>query len=252
VQDINLYHLLKFYAKNWIWIVTFTTIGVLSGFAYNNYIQTPLYKSSATLLLISPADQKAAQDATLINNYVELFKSRRVLEPVIKKQNLNTPYESLVSSIEATNEKTTEVIKVSISTDNAQTSKSVAEGAVASFKEQVTQLYGTDNVNVVDNANLPTSPYNVHEELVLLLAGAIGFMATIIVLFFIYDLTPKTKKKRAAKSKTEEVAAAKEIKAATQRKTTKKPVMKKVVDLIVGVEAQPVTKKVSKKKPTTK
>ena len=244
MQDINLYQLLKFYAKNWIWIISLTIIGGLAGFIYNNYLQVPLYKSGATLLLISPADGKVTQDATLINNYVELFKSRRVLEPVIAKQNLDISYDTLVSSIDATNEKNTEVIKVAISTKNAQASKNLAEGAVVSFKEQVTQLYKVDNVKIVDDANLPTEPYNVHKELILILSTAIGLILSTVVLFFIYDfsLTKKTTKKVTSKK---------------QKTTQRLPLLKRVATMLVGsAETSHVQKntatKAAKKKPANK
>jgi capsular polysaccharide biosynthesis protein len=234
VQDINLYHLLKFYAKNWLWIVLVTGIGVLAGVVYNNYIQTPLYKSGATLLLISPVDKKVTQDVTLLNNYVELFKSRRVLEPVIAKQNLDLSYDTLVKSIETTNEKNTEVIKVAISTENAQTSRALVEGAVESFKEQITQLYDIDNVKIVDDASLAITPYNVHKERVLAIATVAGLVVVLTVLFFAYDLTLT---KKSTKKPT--------VKRHTHHRTH---TMRRIATMLLGTAEPPPKKKPAKKK----
>ncbi len=187
VQDINLYHLLRFYAKKWMWIVGSILIALALGHVYNTYIQTPLYKSSATLILINPNDKRTTQDVTLINNYIELFKSRRVLEPVISEKKVDIDYDTLVDSIDATNEKNTDVIKVSISTPSPDTSKTLVEGSVASFKEQAEKLYKLDNVRSVDEASYSSTPYNVHKSFILLVTGIGGLIISLLALFFAYD-----------------------------------------------------------------
>jgi capsular polysaccharide biosynthesis protein len=170
-----------------MWIAAFTIFGLLAGFVYNDYIQVPLYKSSATLLMITGADTNTTQDTTLINNYINLIESRRVLDPIIKKQQLNISYDDFISSVEATNDKNTDVIKVAITTKDAETSKSLVENAVASFEGQVIKLYSTDNVQIVDNASLANQPYNVHKELQLVISAAAGLVLSVVVIFFIYD-----------------------------------------------------------------
>lgn len=203
MQDINLYQLLKFYAKKWAWILLITAIGVGGGYLYNTYFQTPLYKSSATLILVSPGEKRTTtQDVTLINNYIQLFKSRRVLEPVIKDQNLDISYDMLVQSIEATNEKNTEVIKVAISTANADVSRKLVEGSVESFKKEAKELYELDNIKLVDGASQPEQPFNVRPELVFATGGIGGFILALISLFFVYDYRlahPAAPKKEAPK-----------------------------------------------------
>lgn len=187
MEEIKLNKLLKFYAKNWIIILLVTAIGVLSGLIYNSFIQKPLYQSDATLLLVNPIDKATILDATAINNYVELFKSRRVLEPVIKSQSLNTTYDSLVKSVSATNPKDTQVITIAISTKDPNVSKNFINNAIASFKQQVATLYGFDSVQVVDSASFNTTPSNVNKGLQLMLAALAGFVLAIIIMFFAYD-----------------------------------------------------------------
>jgi len=200
VQEINLYNLLGFYLKKWWIIVSLTLVGLASGFIYSQFIQVPLYKSGATLILIRTSDKTSVQDVTQINNYKELFISRRVLEPVIKKLRLNQSYDELVSSIETVNDKDTEVIKVTVSSNNPKTSKSIIDGAVSSFKEQVKKLYVIDNVQVIDNAYLSDVPYNVHKETTLALSATAGFITSIIVLFFVYDYKMNSKDKDLTKT----------------------------------------------------
>lgn len=256
MQDINLYHLLKFYVKKWPFIIGLTAIGALAGFVYNTYIQVPLYKSDATLLLVNTDSTKVAQNTTLINNYIELLKSRRVLEPVLNDQNHVMSYEELASAITATNDKGTEVIKVSIATKNADTSKKIADGVVASFRDEVKNIYELDNVSVVDNASQADEPYNVHKALYVALTSAAGFIASITVLFFIYDLkaskqsvgktveelTPKlkvkaktTKTKAAVKKPVTKSTVKNEIKITPRKRAESNPLSRRMFNLLVGV-----------------
>lgn len=210
MQDINLYHLLQFYAKKWIWFVSLAIIGGVAGYLYSSYIQTPLYKSDATLLIVSADSESSTKNTTLINNYVALLKSRRVLDPVISEHGAGITYDELAGSTTATNDKNTEVIKLSISSKSAETSQQLVDGVVESFKNEVKNLYNLENVSVVDNANRATEPYNIRTVLTSVLLAAAGPIAAAIALFFVYDfnlgrpgkVVKKATKKPAAKSKT--------------------------------------------------
>lgn len=258
MQDINLYQLLTFYAKKWKWITAATLLGALVGLIYTNYLQTPLYKSDATLLVVSEDSQKTAQDSILINNYLELIKSRRVLEPVINRYHQTTSYDELVKMVTATSTKNTEVIKISIASKDPETSKKLVDGTIESFRDAIKDLYDGDNISTVDSASKEGKPYNVHQVMQLALTTVGGLMLSIIGLFFVYDLgvAKKTAPKVEKVKKQEKPADIPPVIEAAgpiqpQQKTNKKAV-NKVVKLIIGdhnvVPAQPVKKKRSKQR----
>ncbi|MEI7918034.1 MAG: Wzz/FepE/Etk N-terminal domain-containing protein [Candidatus Saccharibacteria bacterium] len=224
MQEINLYHLLKFYISKWKLVLALTIAGLAVGLCYNVFIQVPMYKSSATLILINPVDKTAATDVTLINNYIELFKSRRVLEPVVAGHKLNMTYDDLVSSTNVVNTKSTAVIDVSITSKDSLTSQSLVDSAVASFKSQSKLLYSDDNIQVVDNASLETKPYNVNQVMQLALSTAVGFIISVIALFFAYDYkqNKKTVTKKAQPASTKKVAKVSLKKAASKKVAKKK------------------------------
>jgi capsular polysaccharide biosynthesis protein len=146
-----------------------------------------MYKSNATLLFINPGASTSSQDATLLNNYVQLFESRRVLGPVISEQKLGVTYDQFKPSVAAVNEKGTEVIKLSISTDSSEKSQRFLKAAVESFKNEAKSLYGADKLQVVDNASNAEPAYNVRKPVQLAIATATGLVLSFIVLFFIFD-----------------------------------------------------------------
>jgi capsular polysaccharide biosynthesis protein len=74
-----------------------------------------------------------------------------------------------------------------VSTSNAKTSKDVVDSTINSFKSEIKQLYGQDNTKLVDIANTPDQPDNVHKNTQLIIATMAGFIVAIVVVFFIYD-----------------------------------------------------------------
>lgn len=216
VQDVSFYHLLKFYIKNWLIITIILSISFVLGIVYNDFIQVPLYKSDATLLLVR--SNTVNPDTSLINNYIELFKSRRVLEPVIEKQNINMRYDDFVKNVEVISEKNTDVIKISVATDGAEKSKEFVKKAVVSFKENSKDLYSADNIQVVDDASFNDKPYNVHKELVLIISSLTGLLIALFSLFLVYDY----KQNKGSKNNSNNNSSEDEEKSASIKKDTEK------------------------------
>jgi capsular polysaccharide biosynthesis protein len=187
VQEINLYDLLRHYAKYWLLILLLTLTGLIAGFVYNNYIQIPKYKSNATLLVQNDENLGSDAKSTIINNYLELFKSRRVLEPVIDELDLDKTYEELINSVSTRNNKDTEVVDLTIISENPQQSKDIVDATVISFRNELKRLYEIDRIKLIDSANLPADAYNVRETIQLVLFAIAGFLLSLIIVFFIYD-----------------------------------------------------------------
>ena len=67
MEEINLYDLLRFYAKKWLTIASFAIAGAIIGVIFTYYIQQPLYKSSATVLLVG-TNRTSGQESVVLNN----------------------------------------------------------------------------------------------------------------------------------------------------------------------------------------
>lgn len=189
MQEINLYDLVKFYARNWLNFVIAVFIGAIIGLVYTNFIQTPMYESRATLLVVGTNRPSSNQDSVVLNNYVGLFQSKRVLGSVIDDQDYEGTYEQLASNTTAENRKNTDIIEVSISSKDAKTSQSLLQGAIESFRTQVQELYGDNTLTVktVDQPGLATEPANVKPVVQTGLAVAASVLLLTIVMFFYYD-----------------------------------------------------------------
>ena len=216
MEEINLYDLLRFYAKKWLTIASFAIAGAIIGVIFTYYIQQPLYKSPATVLLVG-TNRTSGQESVVLNNYVKLFNSRRVLTPVIAKHDYNKSFDSLVANTTAENTKNTDFISLSMSTTDAKTSKVMLESAIQEFGKQAKELYGDNSVriSIVDAANTPTGSTNVKPLQQIGIATVALTALSIIGLFFVYDY------------KHSQLVKAANAKPAAKKKPTKKPAPKK-------------------------
>ncbi len=231
MEEIDLYDLLRFYAKKWLTIVTFVMLGGIAGVAYTYFVQAPEYTSKAQMLLVGNT-RSAASDSVVLNNYVQLFTSHRVLDKVIDSQHYTAGYDALAARTTAQNVKSTDIINVSISTADAKQSQSLLESAIESFRNEAKKLYGDNNIkiNVVDGASQPSRPANVKPAMQIGLAVAAGFVLAIISLFFVYDYRHSATKRRTA---IETPVATEESRKPKARKN-KRRFDKTVKNLIVG------------------
>lgn len=201
MEEINLYDLMRFYARKWLTIATVVMIGAILGVIYTFFVQQPQYKSTATLLLVGTG-RTSNQESVVLNNYVQLFESRRILEPVIAEQKYDSTYDKLAANTDAENVKNTDIINVSISTSSPKTSKALLEAAIEKFRNEAKTLYGDGaiKINVVDAADAPIAPTNVKPIQQIGLAIVAALALAIVALFFIYDYTTaqKTQKKAAS------------------------------------------------------
>lgn len=220
MEEINLYDLMRFYARKWLTIATVVMIGAILGVIYTFFVQQPQYKSTATLLLVGTG-RTSNQESVVLNNYVQLFESRRILEPVIAEQKYDATYDKLAANTSAENVKNTDIINVSISTSSPKTSKALLEAAIVKFREEAKTLYGdgTIKINVVDAADAPIAPTNVRPIQQIGLAIVAALALAIVALFFIYDYT--TAQKTQTKAASDVIVDAK-VKAKAKTKSTPK------------------------------
>ena len=172
---------------------------VSAGTAYTILVQKPEYKSRATIILSSDKSKTTVQseitaNKNLIETYTEVVKSHRVLDRVIQENNLTESYDGLVSKINVSSLKNTEIISISVVDANAYRSYEIANWVADIFKEEISQIYNDTSVNILDHAVEPRSPYNidvVKQEIIYTAAGMVLGFGIILVLFY-FDRTIKT------------------------------------------------------------
>ncbi len=203
-EEIDLKELLNLFWEKRAIIMIALIISIIVGFAYTMYFKNPKYTASSTLLLAQKdtgEDSKAVTqtDITLndklIATYKELAKSNSIVREVINNLNItNMTEDKLKSEISVTAVKDTQILEISVTDLDAIKAQKIADELSKVFVKKVSELYKIENINVVDEAEIPTAPSNINHKKDLAIAASGGFIVAIgiILLINLLDTTIKS------------------------------------------------------------
>lgn len=203
MEEINLKELFDYIKERILFIVSITLFIAAIGGLYSIFIKTPMYKSTATVLLVSDDGTSSTTSTTqsdvnlnksLVSTYSELVKSRTVVKTVIDNLSLDYKIDDLTSKITVSNVSDTEIIKIQVIDKDPELAASISNEVVKVFGEEVKKHYALQNVSIVDAAESAEEPYNINfiKELVIyLLIGIILGVGTTFVIYY-FDTTIKS------------------------------------------------------------
>ncbi|HBA10073.1 protein-tyrosine kinase [Lachnospira eligens] len=172
--------------KVWIIILAAVVCGAV-GFLYSYFLITPQYQSTTKVYILNKQNSTSVTysdvqlSTTLSKDYEQLVTSRYVIEGVIKQLNLDETYESLVGKVSATNTDDTRIIAITVINPDPQQAQKVANAVRDLAAQHITQVMDIEAVNVVDSANLPTSPVSPSVPKWTLIGAAIGIIIAVAV-----------------------------------------------------------------------
>lgn len=190
MEELDLKELLMLFWNKKIKILLIVAIFILIGIIYTIGFVTPVYTSSTTLLLASSGSSTnnsntiTTTDITLnsklVSTYSTLVQSKSVLRQVISNLGMNLDEEELKNNITVSQEKDTEIIRLSVTNENATTAAKVANETAKVFIERVSDIYKINNVQVVDQAEVSTSPSNINHAKDILIFAFIGIVVAVM------------------------------------------------------------------------
>lgn len=204
MEEIDLKELLSLFWSKKTQIILIVLIFMLLGVIYTIGFVTPKYTSSTTLLLAtsgSSADKTntiTTTDVTLnsklVSTYSALVQSKSVLRQVISNLGIKISEDELKNNITVTQEKDTEIIKISVTNANANTAEKVANEVAKVFTKKIQEIYKINNVHIVDAAEVETTPSNINHSKDVMIFTFIGIVvaAGYVLVANMLDTTVKT------------------------------------------------------------
>ena len=130
----------------------------------------------------------------MVATYSELVKSKNVLRKVISNLGINVDEANLRQNVSVSSVKDTELIEITVSNENAGYSAKIANEIAKVFTEKVGEIYNINNVHVVDEAEVSSSPSNVNHAKDIVIFAFIGAVIAIMYVLIanMLDTTVKT------------------------------------------------------------
>lgn len=176
-------------------ILLSTILLALAAFVGTKLFVTPQYTSETKMYVLSKQDGSASATyndlmagSQLTKDYMELVKSRPVLEQTIAVLNLDISTDALANMINVSNQTDTRIITIQVTSTNPKEAKEIADAVRESVGIQITKITDADAVNTVEDGKLPTSPSSPNLMKNMAIGGILGFILAVGVLTLIYIL----------------------------------------------------------------
>jgi len=207
MEELDLKELFNMFWVKKIQIILIVIIFMVIGVIYSLGFVTPKYTSSTTLVLATSIKSTNSNEAVsitttdltlnskLVPTYSVLAKSKRVLSQVLSNLNITDVEESsLKNNVSVTSESNTDVIRISVTNENPTYAAKIANEIAKVFAEEVARTYNINNVHVVDEAEVESSPSNInHKKTVLMFTMlGIGIAIMYVIIINLLDTTIKT------------------------------------------------------------
>ena len=180
-------------------IVTIIATGVILAAAVGlitAFLIQPKYESTSKLYLVGQETALSSltsltsfqMGSELAQDYIELVKSRPVVEKVIENLGLDMEYETLLGVMELNNPTDTRILEITVTTDDPYIAKEIVDelGAVARARSEV--IMGVEPPTVFESGHLNTEPCSPSLKKNVAIAGLIGIFVSSFVIIVLHLL----------------------------------------------------------------
>ncbi|WP_278682600.1 YveK family protein [Paraclostridium bifermentans] len=189
--------------KKRAWIIALITIiaMIISGLI-SFFVLKPEYQASTTLIV--NAEQSAATNNMITGDqlnvtqkltltYGEIIKSKSVLNSVINKLDLNMTYDELLNSLKVEPVKDTQILSISVTNTSPSRAMKIANAIPTIFSKEAKRITNANSVEVIDKARLPEDPVKPNKVMNVAIAGVLGFMIGLFIVFLLEFMDRKMK-----------------------------------------------------------
>ncbi|MZQ96242.1 MAG: capsular biosynthesis protein [Acidaminobacter sp.] len=171
-----------------------TILAVLISAGVSFFLLTPEYETYTTLMLGKPVEELSTSQINnqgiltnqqLIGTYAEIAKSNAVVNQVVSDLGNNLSPGELRSKMSVTLLNNTAVIKVAVRDTNPERAALIANEVAKTFMEEVSYIMKIENVQVIDFAEIPSSPVSPRIPMNLAISLVLGLMLGVFISFLI-------------------------------------------------------------------
>lgn len=181
-------HIIK---KRWLLILSVTLASVLIAALVSFVIIKPTYKADISVIVGSSQNSNISQQnyndvimyQKLVKTYSEFAKTRLVAEDVIDALGLSIAPDELLEMVSVAPKGDTEFITISVNSKDPSAARDIANQLAKSLKKVSNEVKKVDNVQLVDEAVLPTSPASPKPLLNIAIAFVLGLFVSAGIVF---------------------------------------------------------------------
>lgn len=190
-ETIDLLEVLEVVRQHILIVVLATVIAAAVGFGVSRFLMVPQYEASALMIVNTRQDTTAnvtsdqINSATkLVSTYSIIIKSDTVLQQVINNLGLALTYNELHDRVAVTAVDDTQVMKVTVQSDNPEWARQVCEQITLISPDVILESVEAGSVKLISQASVtpePVSPNVMRNTAVATLLGLVVSVGIVIL-----------------------------------------------------------------------
>ena len=197
--EIDLLELLGFFYSHIIWIILgFLTGAVIAGLV-TFYLITPKYTATSKMYMVSSGSQSVVDltdlniGQSLSSDYVELLKTRPIVESVIKEQGLDYDYNEMLDMLQLSVISGTRIIAIKATGPDSTEAMNIANALEEKGVSELPKLMETPQPHIAEYAIIPVNPSSPSLSRNVMFGALIGMIVIlgILTIRFLMDDTFK-------------------------------------------------------------
>lgn len=195
--EIDMGELLRYLAGKAGYIILTALAFAVLALAVTTFCMTPRYTSTTKMYVLNRQTNEGVtssdlQSSTyLTKDYMEMIRSRTVIEAVIADLNLNSTYEGVLGQIDVSAASDTRVIAISVTDKDPYEARDIANAVRNAAAAHIQSVMNTEAVTVVDEANIPTKKSSPSTIKNVAIAGGVGLFLALAVCVVLYLMNDK-------------------------------------------------------------
>ena len=188
--------------KKRFWIIALlAVIAMVASGSISFFVLSPVYEAKTTLIVNTdknPENTTITGDQLNVTQklavtYGEIIKSRTVLDEVNDTLKLDMSYGELAGKVSVAPVKDTQIISVTVQDTNSRRATDIANTIPKVFSKEAKRITKANSVEVIDQAMQPTAPIKPNKVMNIAIAGVLGVMIGLFVIFLLEYLDNKIK-----------------------------------------------------------
>ena len=162
-MEIDLIELFGFFITKIWWIIGAFLLGALLAGLITHFAITPKYTATAKMYMVSSSSQSVVDltdlniGQTISSDYVELLKTRPIVEGVIEEQNLPYTYNEMLNMISLSIVNNTRIIKIDVTSTDRKEAMRIANPLADKGVSELPKLMETPEPHIAEYAIVPVN-----------------------------------------------------------------------------------------------
>ena len=195
-MEIDLLELFSFYMTKIWWIIGAFLVGALLAGLITKFAITPKYTATAKMYMVSSSSQSVVDltdlniGQTISGDYVELLKTRPIVEDVIQDLNLQYSYNEVVGMMNLSVVNNTRIIRIDVTSTDRKEAMNIANAIAEKGVKELPKLMETPAPHIAEYAIVPvnkSSPSLTKNTMIGALLALLILLAIFTVQFLLDD-----------------------------------------------------------------